>query len=189
MEQLQTLCFQNPGDTRLRDLEKAAVCNFMELSAAEESFKKQKSRVNWLALGDNHTKFFHHKVSSHQVRNKILSLVNADGIRLENPEDVQQEIIQCYKRLLGTKFLHRQDARASLQQIIRRKVPARVQVDLIRPVMVEEIKTALHSIKGDKAPGPDGFCASFFQQNWNIVGQDLIAAVLLFFENGFTLRE
>lgn len=55
----------------------------MELSAAEESFKKPKSRVNWLALGDNHTKFFHHKVSSHRVRNKILSLVNADGIRLE----------------------------------------------------------------------------------------------------------
>lgn len=65
-----------------------------------------------------------------------------------------------FNRLLGTKFLHRQDARASLQQIIRCKVPAHVQVDLIRPVMVEEIKTALHSIKGDKAPGPDGFCAS-----------------------------
>lgn len=48
----------------------------MELSQAEESFKKQKSRVAWLALGDQNTMFFHHKVSSNRMRNKILSLIN-----------------------------------------------------------------------------------------------------------------
>lgn len=52
MESLQGLCSLNVGDDNLRNQEKEAITVFMELSAAEEAFKKQKSRVNWLALGD-----------------------------------------------------------------------------------------------------------------------------------------
>lgn len=90
---------------------------------------------------------------------------------------------------MGTKLSQRQDARDCLQQIITKKVPAAMHNDLIKPVSVEEIKCALKAIKGDKAPGPDGFCSSFFQQNWEIVCSDLVAAVLLFFEKGFMLLE
>lgn len=64
-----------------------------------------------------------------------------------------------------------------------------MNLELIKPVSVEEIKGALQSIKGDKAPGPDGYSSSFFQQNWEIVGQDLVDVVLLFFDKGFLLRE
>lgn len=63
---------------------------FMELSGAEESFKKQKSRVHWLALGDQNTKFFHRKISSNRTRNKILSLMSVEGVRLDKPEEIQQ---------------------------------------------------------------------------------------------------
>ncbi|KAG5524001.1 hypothetical protein RHGRI_030865 [Rhododendron griersonianum] len=189
MENLQNLCSQNLGNESLREMEKEAVRVFMELSATEESFKKQKSRVTWLALGDQNTKLFHRKVRSNRARNKILSLVTAKGLRLDKPEEVQLEIIQFYKGLLGTKFLQRQDARASLQQIIQRKVPVHMCGELVKPVLVEEITAALQAIKGDKAPGPDGFSSSFFQQNWEIVGQDLIVAVQHFFHKGFMLKE
>lgn len=115
MESLQVRCTQHIGDENLRNQEIEAVRVFMELSAAEESFKKQKSRVNWLSLGDQNPKLFHHKVSSNRMRNKILSLVNADGVRLEKPEDIQEEILQFYKGLLGTRFMQKQDAKACLQ--------------------------------------------------------------------------
>lgn len=135
-------------------MEKKAVRVFMELSAAEESFKKQKSRVNWLALGDQNTKFFHHKVRSNRARNKILSLVTAEGLWLDKSEEVQHEIIQFYKLTKGylvTKFLQSQDARASIQQIIQRKVLVQMCGELVKPVLVEEITAALKAIKGDKA--------------------------------------
>lgn len=110
MESLQGLCSLNVGNDNLRDREKEAIRVFMELSAAEEAFKKQKSRVNWLALGDQNTKFFHHKVCSNRLRNKILSLTTADGVRLDKSDEIKEEILRFYKGLLGTKFMQRQDA-------------------------------------------------------------------------------
>ncbi|XP_058189338.1 uncharacterized protein LOC131306924 [Rhododendron vialii] len=154
METLQDLCNQNIGDDNLRFQEKEAVRVFMELSVAEESFKKQKSRCGWKS----------------QKRSRL-------------------RFLQFYKGLLGTRFMHKQDAKACLQQVIKKKVPISLHEELIKSVTVEEIQNALRSIKGDKAPSPDGYCSSFFQQNWEIVGQDLVDAVLLFFEKEFLLRE
>lgn len=47
-----------------------------------------------------------------------------------------------------------------------------------------EIRAALFSIHPDKAPGPDGFSASFFQSNWDITGPAMISEIQCFFRNG-----
>ena len=47
---------------------------YVEMSNAEESFKRQKSRVRWMAIGDQNTKFFHKKLAGNRTRNKILSI-------------------------------------------------------------------------------------------------------------------
>lgn len=47
----------------------------------------------------------------------------------------------------------------------------------------------MFSIKASKAPGPDGFPSRFFQENWEIVGKDVVAAVTSFFRSGKLLKE
>ncbi|XP_056843105.1 uncharacterized protein LOC130495678 [Raphanus sativus] len=47
-----------------------------------------------------------------------------------------------------------------------------------------EIKEALFSIHPDKAPGPDGFSASFFQSNWSTVNPAIIKEIQDFFATG-----
>jgi len=41
----------------------------------------------------------------------------------------------------------------------------------------------------DKAPGPDGYNAFFFQRNWETIGEDSNKAVHSFFKSGTLLSE
>ncbi|KAH7865303.1 hypothetical protein Vadar_004905 [Vaccinium darrowii] len=101
---LQTQCLALPYDFALHESEKDALLKYTELVAAEEDFNHQKSRVKWLALGDQNSKFFHKNVKSHVVRSKILSICDENGIRLDEPVAVKAEILGFYKKLLGEKF-------------------------------------------------------------------------------------
>jgi hypothetical protein len=47
----------------------------------------------------------------------------------------------------------------------------------------------MFSMKGNKAPGPDGFSASFYQKAWPVVGSCVEEAVLEFFGSGKLLKE
>jgi len=60
---------------------------------------------------------------------------------------------------------------------------------LERNVDYKEIKEALFQMNPDKAPGPDGFNANFFQKNWDIVKDDVVQAMLSFFRTGRLLKQ
>ena len=55
---------------------------------------------------------------------------------------------------------------------------------LISIPSAEEVKNAVLSIHADKAPGPDGFSASFFHSNWDSIGPEIVKEIQQFFENG-----
>ncbi|KAL0287863.1 UNVERIFIED_CONTAM: hypothetical protein Sradi_7115700 [Sesamum radiatum] len=55
---------------------------------------------------------------------------------------------------------------------------------MIRPIIPEEVKEAFFDIAEDKAPGPDGYSASFFKAAWSVIGDDLTAAIQDFFVSG-----
>ena len=48
---------------------------------------------------------------------------------------------------------------------------------LLAPFTLEEIKKVVSSFPPDKAPGPDGFTALFYQKCWDFIGSDLLAVV------------
>jgi hypothetical protein len=45
-----------------------------------------------------------------------------------------------------------------------------------------ELKAAVFGMPGEKAPGPDGFTACFFNTCWTIIKDDLLAAFNCFIE-------
>ena len=48
------------------------------------------------------------------------------------------------------------------------------------PFTEQEILHAIKQLPSDKAPGPDGFTGLFFKTYWNIIKQDVVAAVNYF---------
>ncbi|KAH7850084.1 hypothetical protein Vadar_027677 [Vaccinium darrowii] len=129
---LQSLCFSNPHDADLCAKEKELLRSFMELSLAEEDFKKQKSRVKWLSLGDHNTRFFHQKMASHRLRSKILSLVDARGVRIEDPAAIKDEILSYYEGLLGGPFTPSGNFSCELRAAISNKLSADKQLSLVQ---------------------------------------------------------
>ena len=70
-----------------------------------------------------------------------------------------------------------------ITDLLQQKVDGPANDILCAPFTHEEINFALFQIGPTKAPGPDGFPACFFQRNWGIFKEDIIAAVKRFFDD------
>ena len=179
---------QDPLNTDLLDEEKAIRNHFESLLKQEEAFYKQKSRVNWLELGDSNTKFFHSMVMQKKNRNKIIKLKISNGSYLTNQEDIKSAMIDFYKSLLGTSTTQRRHCDGSI--IAAGPVLDEAAcVDLCKLVSAKEIKESMLSIPSGKAQGPDGFNSRFFQKNWSTVGNDVIETIREFFRTGKLLGQ
>lgn len=55
---------------------------------------------------------------------------------------------------------------------------------LIKEVTAKKVEQVVKNMDPDKAPGPDGFNAYFFQSCWDIVKEDLVKAITNFFKKG-----
>ncbi|KAL5740040.1 hypothetical protein ACOSQ2_029220 [Xanthoceras sorbifolium] len=52
-----------------------------------------------------------------------------------------------------------------------------------------EVRAAVFDMGPNKAPGPDGFHALFFQKFWNVVGEDVSSVCLKFLNGGCSVEE
>ena len=91
----------NPNDSDLVGIEKVCLKNFHDLAMAEEGFLKQKSRIQWLKLGDQNTSFFHKSVKARNSRNTITSITLETGDRIEDPNTIKQEVITHFQSVFG----------------------------------------------------------------------------------------
>ena len=89
---------------------------------------------------------------------------------------------------MGSTHSNRPDALSQIVQAGPMVTDQHKQI-LNVPYTYDEVKKALFSIPGIKAPGPDGFGTFFYRATWNIVGEDVIAAVLDVLQHGKLLKE
>jgi hypothetical protein len=114
---------------------------------AEESFFKQKARIQWLSLGDQNTSYFHKSVNGRQNRNKLLSLTREDGEVVEGHEAVKSEVIAYFHRVLGVDQMPRVLNEEVVELAINLKLSSTQQHVLAQDVTREGIKHAMFSLK------------------------------------------
>ncbi|KAL2900389.1 hypothetical protein RDABS01_025471 [Bienertia sinuspersici] len=131
---------------------------------------------------------FHSSIKKRRLQNNIYAIRDMKGDLLDKPTEVAASFLQFYQELLGTEISQRE---VVMQEIVNRGpvLNEGQRESLIAPFIKDEIKKAMFSIHGDKAPGPDGFGSYFYKDNWEIVGDQTCEAVLSFFDSGKLLKE
>ncbi|KAJ0548751.1 putative RNA-directed DNA polymerase [Helianthus annuus] len=151
----------------------------------EALFLQQKSKLDWLDLGDSNTKYFHNVVKAKNHRSRIFSIKDASGKRFEG-DMVYDAMVDHYAKFFGSTM------NVSMQptpDLFHTKLTNEKAEWMVRQVTDDEIKKAMFSIAGNKAPGPDGYTSVFFKRAWNEVGNDVCNAVKEFFHNGKLLQQ
>ena len=175
----------NTPSPDLVECEKIVSLELNDLLLAEESFFKQKARVDWIIEGDQNTKFFQKTVAANQNRTMVKSLINAAGIKLTTFSQISEEVVTFYKSLIGSVDVKVTGCpKQILEDVLQSFLNEEEASNLSRPIHCDEIKSAMFSIGSDKAPGPDGYSSGFFKAAWSIVGGDVEEAIMQFFQTG-----
>nr|XP_009763385.1 PREDICTED: uncharacterized protein LOC104215309 [Nicotiana sylvestris]XP_016465127.1 PREDICTED: uncharacterized protein LOC107788003 [Nicotiana tabacum] len=156
-------------------------------STIEEGIYRQRSRIQWLQLGDSNTAFFFASMKRRATQNQIKFLHDDKGRLINKPEDIEQEIVGFYKGLLGSST----NSIPAINPSIMRKGPGLTrsqQLQLIALFINEDVMKALQEIGDSKAPSGDGFNAYFYKKTWHIIGKDITKAVLEFFNEGLMYK-
>lgn len=148
---------------------------------AEEEFWKQRSRQMWLALGDKNTGYFHAVTKSRKAINKFSVIENTEGVAVYEESKILMVISDYFQNLFTSEEGERQ---STVHEAILPRITAETNETLISLPSPEEVRQACFSIHHEKAPGPDGFSASFFQSNWHTVGSSVVLEIQAFFASG-----
>uniref|UniRef100_A0A803QEQ7 Reverse transcriptase zinc-binding domain-containing protein n=1 Tax=Cannabis sativa TaxID=3483 RepID=A0A803QEQ7_CANSA len=145
-------------------------------------FQLQKQKVSGLN-GDSNLTLFHASIKQRIRQNQIFSIEQQDGTRAHEPQQVTNAFVSYYKDLLGIQLEGRR--KVSTKIINRGNILSQNQADILtQKFSMEEVKQVVFGIPGNKAPGPDGFSSFFFQDNWELVGEEVYQAVTSFLESG-----
>ena len=118
--------------------------------------------------------------------NKISSLQMEDGSKVFKPMDIHSVAISHFQKLFSTSPLT--SSARDFSSFVDKVLPPERAVDIMHTVTDEEVKGVVFWMNPDKAPGPDGFSAGFFQTMWHIVGDDVCVAAKSFFESKRLLK-
>ncbi|XP_022024451.1 uncharacterized protein LOC110924768 [Helianthus annuus] len=151
----------------------------------EALFLQRKSKLDWLDLGDSNTKYFHNVVKAKNHRSRIFSIKDASGKVFEG-DMVYHVMVDHDAKFFGPTINVSAQPTPDLFHTMLSNEKAEF---MVRQVTDDEIKKAIFSIAGNKAPGPDGYTSVFFKRAWNEVGNDVCCAVKEFFHNGKLLQQ
>ncbi|XP_058726518.1 uncharacterized protein LOC131597876 [Vicia villosa] len=177
------LLIQNGMDSQAIERVKDLTEEVIKWNHLEEKIIMQRSKIDWLKMGDENSTFFYAYLKTKQKTKSIIMLRKNDGTVITKQKYIEQEILEFYRSLMGTdspNLVH-----INVEAMRKGKqVNWEQRVYLQSNVTLSEIETALKGIGDLKSLGVDGYGAKFYKSSWNIIKEDVISAIQEFFSQG-----
>ncbi|XP_021979685.1 uncharacterized protein LOC110875793 [Helianthus annuus] len=136
LDQIQRELDSNPASLIIREEETSTRRSYQEALLDEERFLKQKSKVDWLAVGDMNSAFFHSSLKNKVHYSRINVIQDANG-KVYEDELVQFAFVNHYENFLG----HKGDISLSpAPDLFTNKLNIDVSGHMVRPVTPDEVK-------------------------------------------------
>ncbi|XP_019233350.1 PREDICTED: uncharacterized protein LOC109213958 [Nicotiana attenuata] len=105
--QVQQALQANPIDQQLQQEEKMKYLEFRRTSYLAEMFLQQKSKANWLRLGDDNTKYFFAVIKHRKLQHAITQLQDNQNVLQTDSIAIANIFVNYYEDLLGTREVSR----------------------------------------------------------------------------------
>ena len=174
----------NSPSTHLFEMEKEALQTWNFLRGIEESYFKQRSRVNWLKEGDQNTIYFFRMVQTRMNFNFIRSFLLPSGAIISDPTQMSLLAVSHFQKILGPSPVPVIGLVSTSQWFLSLSeftCTATQSAQMTTIPTTEEIKSMLFKLNKNKAPGPDGLTSGFYKASWSIVGSEVTEAIRHFF--------
>jgi mannosylglycoprotein endo-beta-mannosidase len=152
---------------------KRANDNLNKLRRVEDSKWAHRAKVKHIQEGGNNTRYFHLIANGKHRRKKIFQLEQEEGT-IVGEDNLKVYITEFYKKLFGAPAPTNISLVEEEFQDITQISPNENKI-LMAPFTEKEVFEAISQMDLNKAPAPDGFPAEFYQKNWKVLKDDLMA--------------
>jgi mannosylglycoprotein endo-beta-mannosidase len=178
IETLDLKAETTPLDEDERKAMRTAQNAVAKLRRDEESKWAQRAKVKHIQEGGDNTKYFHLIANGKHRRKKIFQLEQEEGTII-GQDNLKHYISEYYKSLFGPPDMNTCVMDESFTQDIP-QISAEENAILVANFTEDEVFEAISQMEKNKAPGPDGFPAEFYQRFWNVIKNDLMAMFVSF---------
>ncbi|XP_077232609.1 uncharacterized protein LOC143869954 [Tasmannia lanceolata] len=94
LEAGQAMANADPGDCNMREYVAQTKEKYLRVANQEESMLKQRAQINWLALGDSNSHFFHAAINSSINRTSIHGTTDDRGETVSDPHQIEDIFVR-----------------------------------------------------------------------------------------------
>ncbi|XP_074265941.1 uncharacterized protein LOC141588396 [Silene latifolia] len=187
LEEIQEKLVHNPRDIDLIQQELDLSVELKGLIRAMDSFLTQKAKLQWSLEGDLNTSYFHRAIKNRIMSNKVFQIEDKQGVLCTEGTTIQSAFLDYYQHLLGT---HTPTDPVNFDVVRRGPCCSEDHWSILaKPITSAEVKACLFSIPSCKSPSPDGYNSQFYKDSWDVVAEEVCAAIINFFDSGQLLTQ
>ena len=129
----------------------------------EEATWRPRSRSIWLSSGDKNTKFFHKYATLRRYQNTIWDIEDETGVLQSSEFEIKKIAFKHFKNQY--RSIEAEDSRSQIKVLEHMpKFFNEIESnEIVKVVMIEEVKEIVCSMPKDKSPGPNGWTRELFQ--------------------------